>query len=129
MEAISITEASKPPYPIPQRLVDWLNEGRGRAAYFSKVDPCLFPPMISKIKEGRLPISFETAIRLERAQKESPNPLKAEELMTFVEHRALYRYVIGADPAPEKIELAYAKPGRKPGQKTERKLTPVSAEA
>lgn len=90
-------------YPRPEYFAKWLEEESGRAQYFSKVDPSLYPPMIAKIKMGVLPITFETAIRLERAQKASNNPLKAELLMTFAEHIELYRYVTGQDPAPAQV--------------------------
>ncbi len=92
-----------PQYPPPEHFVAWLDEEKGRAAYFQKVDPCLFTTIISRMKTGQLPITFSYAIRIERAQKASDNPLKAEELMTFLEDRALYRYVKGIDPAPAPV--------------------------
>lgn len=91
-------------YAPPTYFADWLAAGQGRAEYFHKVDPGLFPPLISKMKAGILPITFEYAIRIERAQKASDNPLKAELLMTFVESRQLYRYVTGQEPAPPQVE-------------------------
>lgn len=94
------TEAGKPPYPPPAKFVAWLEADPGRAQYFSKVDPGLFPSTISKMKYGLIPITFEYAYRLERAQKPSDTPLKAGELMTFIQHQALYRYVTGQEPAP-----------------------------
>lgn len=97
------TASAVPQYTPPAYFINWLEQGPGRAAYFHKVDPGLFPPMISKMKAGLLPISFEIAIRLERAQKASDNPLKAEELMTFLEDRRLYRYVTGRDAAPAQL--------------------------
>lgn len=93
-------------YAKPTYLIDWLSAEKGRGAYFSKVDPGLFPAMISKMKAGIIPITFEYAVRLERAQKASATPLRAELLMTFIEHRALYRYATGQDPAPDQIVKA-----------------------
>lgn len=99
-----------PNYPPPAYLIDWLESGTGRAAYFQKVDSGLTPPLISKFKAGMNPITFEYAVRLERAQKASDNPLQAERLMTFIEHREYYRYVTGQDAAPAQLP----KPPRKP---------------
>src|SRR4051812_30902137 len=87
-------------YPIPEAFNEWLESGMGRAAYFGKVDPILSAPLLSKIKSGRVPISFENAIRLERAQKVSKTPFKAVDIMTFEQDRQLYRYVSGQEPAP-----------------------------
>jgi hypothetical protein len=108
----------KPPtaHVPPPHFVRWLAEEAGRAAYFSKVDPALFPSLVSKFKHGSLPITLDYAIRLERAQKASDNPLRAEDLMTFVEDRQLYRYVIGRDPAPPQIP--FVRKPRRPRQKT-----------
>lgn len=92
-------------YQPPQFLVDWLEDGDGRAAYFSKVDPVLSAPTISKIKFGRIPITFELAVRMERAQKVTMHPLKAIDLMTFERDRELYRYVTGQEPAPEQVKI------------------------
>lgn len=97
---------NKPPqYIPPASFVVWLEAEDGRAAYFSKVDRGLFPPLITKMKKGIIPITFEYALRLERAQKASATPLKAEDLMTFKEHRELYRYVTGIDPAPAQLQV------------------------
>lgn len=104
---------NKYPYAPPSYFVDWLDEEQGRAAYFFKVDPGLFAPLISKFKKGLFPITFEYAVRLERAQKPSDNPLRAELLMTFDEHRELYRYVIGVDPAPAPVKIQPAPRWRK----------------
>lgn len=93
-------------YPRPDYFADWLEAESGRAQYFSKVDPSLYPPMIAKMKSGVLPITLETAVRLERAQKASTTPLKAELLMTFVQHRELYRYVTGQEAAPAQVPKA-----------------------
>lgn len=99
-----MTDNKKPPrYAPPAYFIQWLKESQGRAEYFHKVDDRLVPPMISKMKKGILPITFETAVRLERAQKASDNPLKAELLMTFLEDRKLYRYVTGQDAAPAQV--------------------------
>lgn len=92
-------------YPQPARLIEWLNEEVGRAAYFSKVDPEITQPRLSKLKAGITPITLEIALRLERAQKASPHPLKALDLMTFAEDKMLYRYVTGMDPAPEQLKI------------------------
>ena len=92
-------------YPQPKRLVEWLNEETGRAAYFSKADPEIIQPTLSKMKAGIVPITLADAIRLERAQKASKKPLKALELMTFEEDRKLYRYVTGMDPAPPQLQI------------------------
>jgi hypothetical protein len=91
-------------YPVSQTLIDWLDGGRGRGEYFSKVDPLLPPTRISKIKVGRVPITFEDACRLARAQKPSDNPFKPDEIMTFAQDRELYRYVIGEIPAPAEVD-------------------------
>jgi hypothetical protein len=96
---------SKTPYPRPAYFIAWLEAEEGRAAYFHKVDNRLFPPLISKFKKGEAAITFEYAYRLERAQKPSDNPLKAELLMTFLEDRQLHRYVTGLDPAPAAVEV------------------------
>lgn len=94
-----------PRHARPDYFADWLEAETGRAHYFQHVDPGLYPPMIAKMKAGVLSITFETAIRLERAQKASNNPLKAELLMTFQEHRDLYRYVSGQAPAPDQLDV------------------------
>lgn len=91
-------------YIPPAHFVSWLEEEPGRASYFSKVDPGLVPTLISKMKAGVIPITLEYAVRLERAQKPSDNPLQAESLMTFLESRAWYRYAIGKDPAPAPVQ-------------------------
>jgi hypothetical protein len=96
---------SKNPYTCPAHFVAWLEAEEGRAAYFQRVDPRLFPPLISKFKKGEVPITYEYACRLERAQKPSDTPLKAEELMTFLEDRQLHRYVTGLDPRPPLVEV------------------------
>lgn len=106
------TTPQKPRFVLPHGFIAWLEEDSGRAAYFSKVDPGLYQATISKMKNGIIPITFEYAIRLERAQKASPNPLKAEQLMTFLEHRELYRYVTGQEPAPAQLEIVRKKPER-----------------
>jgi hypothetical protein len=99
-------------YPIPEVFIDWLESGMGRAQYFGKVDPLLPPPLISKIKAGRVPITFEYACRLERAQKPSKAPFKAGDIMTFEQDRDLYRYVAGLDPAPPPVVAAPKPMGR-----------------
>ena len=85
---------------VNKRFVEWLDGNIGRAQHFSKVDAFLSPPMISKMKKGELPISFETALRLERAQKPGPDRITAEEMMSYKEDIALLRYVRGQEPAP-----------------------------
>lgn len=87
-------------YTPPPVLVKWLGQEVGRAAHFSRVDPILHPPIISKIKAGRIPVTFEYACRLERAQKPSDNPFCAADIMTYEQDRELYRYLRGLDPAP-----------------------------
>lgn len=94
-----------PQYTCPPHFVAWLEAEEGRAAYFQRVDSRLFPPLISKFKKGEVPITFEYACRLERAQKPSDTPLTAESLMTFLEDRELYRYVIGVDPRPAEVKV------------------------
>lgn len=96
-------------YVPPEYFSNWLEAGVGRAAYFSRIDPGLFPSLISKFKSGDLAITFEYAVRLERAQKASPNPLKAEQLMTFTDHREYLRYITGQQAAPAQLP----KPPRK----------------
>lgn len=92
-------------FPINKKFVEWLDADAGRAQYFSKVDPVLVPPMISKLKAGRMPVRFEIALRLERAQKPSDSPLKAEDLLTFKQDLELLRYVRGIDPAPPLVQV------------------------
>lgn len=92
-------------YTPPAHFVIWLEAEEGRAAYFGKVDNSLYPPLISKMKSGEFPITFEYACRLERAQKPSTTPLKAETLMTYLEDRVLYRYITGQEPAPVPVEV------------------------
>lgn len=91
-------------YPVSNQFIEWLESGMGRSAYFGKVDPLLSPPVISKIKAGRTPIDFATAIRLERAQKLSTAPFKAVDIMTFKEDQALYLYVSGQELAPAPVQ-------------------------
>lgn len=99
-------------YTPPAVLVAWLEAETGRAAHFERVDPILHAPIISKIKAGRIPVTFETAIRLERAQKPSDNPFKAIDIMTYEQDRALYRYVSGQDPAPPYVPFVRKIGGR-----------------
>lgn len=113
---------SKTNYPRPAGFIAWLEAEEGRAAYFHRVDTRLFPPLISKFKKGEVPITFEYAVRLERAQKPSANPLKAEELMTFLEDRQLYRYITGLDPAPAPVEVV-----RKPRKSSRDNMTVAEA--
>jgi hypothetical protein len=87
-------------YPVPQILVDWLDEEFGRAAHFQRVDPILHPPIISKLRKGEIPVTFEYAFRLERAQMASDAPFKAVDIMTFEQDRQLYRYATGQEAAP-----------------------------
>lgn len=117
-----MTSMTKTPYTCPAHFVAWLEAEEGRAAYFHKVDNRLFPPLISKFKKGEVAITFEYAVRLERAQKPSDNPIKAEELMTFLEDRQLYRYVTGQDPAPAPIEVI-----RKPRTSARKLMTVAEA--
>jgi hypothetical protein len=97
----------------PTYFVKWLESGIGRAAYFGKVDPLLTAPLISKIKRGRMPITFEYACRLERAQKPSDMPIRAIDLMTFEQDRALYLYITGQEAAPAPPAAKNKMPGRK----------------
>lgn len=90
-------------YPVPQLFVEWLDGGLGRGQYFGKVDPLLPPVLISKMKAGIAPITFEYAVRLERAQKPSREPFKAIDIMTFSQDQELYRYVTGQEPAPAPV--------------------------
>ncbi len=94
------TTPPKGRYPLNQKFNDWLNDLPGRAQYFQKIDPFLTAPMISKIKYGAIPITLETAVRIERAQKPSARPLKAEDLVTFSEDRELVLYMRGQVPPP-----------------------------
>jgi hypothetical protein len=120
---MSTTEQkSIPPYVPPAHFVAWLDEEPGRAAYFSKVDPGLFPPLISKMKAGLIPITMEYAVRLERAQKPSANRLEAESLMTFLESRQWYRYAIGKDAPPPPVEVI-----RQPRTSARKALTQAEA--
>jgi hypothetical protein len=111
-----------PPHIPPAHFVAWLEEGKGRAAYFHRVDNRLFPPLISKFKTGEVAITFEYACRLERAQMPSDNPLTAESLMTFLEDRQLYRYITGQEPRPAKVEVV-----RKPRTSARKLMTPAEA--
>jgi hypothetical protein len=113
----------KPPYTPPAHFVAWLDEALGRSAYFGKIDPGLFPPIITKMKRGLIPITLEYALRLERAQMPSDKPLKAYDLMTFQEHRDLYLYVTGQQPAPAPIP----RPPRKTQERRPPKPRPVIA--
>lgn len=99
-------------YPITEFFVEWLESGMGRAAYFARIDPLLTAPLLSKMKTGAVPISFEYAFRLERAQKASKTPFKAVDIMTFEQDRALYRYAIGKEPAPAQLVTKRAQVGR-----------------
>jgi hypothetical protein len=87
-------------YTPPAVLVAWLKDELGRAAHFERVDPILHAPIISKIKNGRIPVTFEYAIRLERAQKPSDKPFTADQIMTYEQDKELYRYISGQEPAP-----------------------------
>jgi hypothetical protein len=119
-EEPQMTSTTKPqPYIPPAHFVAWLDAEEGRAAYFSKVDPGLFPPLITKMKKGEIPITFEYAVRLERAQKASNERLTAESLMTFLEHRQLYRYVTGQEPAPAPVQVVRKPRARKDLTKAE----------
>lgn len=82
-----------PAYPPSPRFVAWLNAGRGRAESFVDRDPGLVPTTISKLKNGVSPISFELACRIERAQKPSDDPLRAEDIASFVEDRELIKFI------------------------------------
>lgn len=96
-------------YPPPAVLVAWLDGGLGRAAHFARADPILHGPIISKIKSGRIPVTFEYACRLERAQKPSDKPFRAVDIMTFDQDRELYRFVSGQEPAPAYVPHVRAK--------------------
>lgn len=110
--------AKTQPHVPPAHFVAWLEAEEGRAAYFHRVDNILFPPLITKMKKGEVPITFENAIRLERAQKPSDTPLTAESLMTFEEDRQLLRYITGREPRPPLVEVV-----KKPRQRTSQKST------
>lgn len=97
-------------YTPPAVLVAWLNAEKGRAAHFQRVDNILHAPVISKIKQGRIPVTFEMAFRLERAQMPSAQPFRAVDIMTYEQDQALYRYVSGQEPAPEYVPHVRAKP-------------------
>jgi hypothetical protein len=101
---------NKPPYRLPQVLIDWLEQETGRAAHFARVDPLLHAPIISKIKAGRIPVTFEYACRLERAQKPSSNPFRAVDIMTWNQDKELYRFVSGQEPAPAYVPFERKKP-------------------
>lgn len=101
---------TKNKYTPPPVLVAWLAGEDGRAAHFARVDPILHAPVISKLKAGRIPVSFEYAFRLERAQKPSATPFKAVDIMTYQQDKELYRYVTGQEPAPAYVPLVRAKP-------------------
>lgn len=89
---------SEPKYPPSERFASWLNAGRGRAEYFSKADPVLVPTTISKMKNGVVPISFELACRIERAQKPTDDPLRAEEIASYIEDRTLIAFMRSTTP-------------------------------
>lgn len=99
-------------YTPPAVLVAWLEAEAGRAAHFGRIDPILHPPVISKIKKGRIPVTFEYALRLERAQKPSASPFKAVDIMTYEQDRDLYRYASGQDPAPPYVPFVRKAGGR-----------------
>lgn len=101
-------------YPVHPYFAEWLRSGVGRNAFFSRSDPALVPAIISKMMYGRMPISFEFAIRIERAQKPSKageEPLKAYDLMTFKEDRELYQWLL--DRLPPKPGTQAFKAGMK----------------
>lgn len=105
-----IPSGDKDAYTPPPVLVAWLNGAIGRAAHFQRVDPILHAPVISKMLHGRIPVTFEMAVRMERAQMPSTTPFKADEIMTYAEDQQLYRYVSGREPAPEYVPHVRAKP-------------------
>ena len=107
----AIPPGSKNAYTPPPALVAWLNGGRGRAAHFQRVDAILHAPIISKMLAGRIPVTFEYACRLERAQMPSSTPFRADEIMTYEEDRQLFRYVSGQESAPAYVPRARLKPG------------------
>lgn len=110
--ANTMTDSARPRFPINILFTDWLDAEEGRANYFSRVDPRLTPPIISKMRHGRYEITFEYAMRLERAQKPSDSPLRAEDLVTTPEARSIVRYVRGIEAAPEPKPLK--RPKNKP---------------
>lgn len=81
------------PYPVSSIFIDWLDGKMGRANRFHLKDKALVPAVISKFKHGVLPITFEHAVRLERAQPESDKPLLAQDLCTYKQDRELVHYL------------------------------------
>lgn len=87
-------------FPVSSAFVAWLASAppaggvrNGRAAVFATRDPALTPSVISKLKHGALPITFEHAVRLERAQAATDEPLFAEDLCTYAEDAKLVKFV------------------------------------
>lgn len=87
-------------YPVSSAFVAWLASAsstgkarNGRAAVFVTKDAALTPSVISKLKHGNLPITFEHAARLERAQADSDEPLFAEDLCTYAEDASLVKFI------------------------------------
>lgn len=105
-----IPAGSKDKYVPAPALVAWLTGEKGRAAHFQRVDPILHAPIISKILAGRIPVTFEYAVRMARAQKPSATPFTADEIMTYEEDKQLFRYVSGQEPAPVVAPHIRAKP-------------------
>lgn len=79
--------------PVSDVLVKFLDGKRGAAHHFADNDDGLVPAVISKMKHGRLPITFEHAVRLERAQPASDKPFKAEEICSYAEDRSLIEFL------------------------------------
>ena len=105
-----IPSGEKNAYVPPAVLVAWLDGGKGRAAHFQRADDILHAPIISKMRTGRIPVTFEYACRLERAQKPSDNPFTADQIMTYEEDIALYRYISGQEPKPAYVPHVRATP-------------------
>lgn len=97
---VSKKVAQKGKYPVSSAFVAWLSSApnaggirNGRAAVFATKDVALTPSVISKLKHGNLPITFEHAARLERAQADSDEPLFAEDLCTYAEDANLVKFI------------------------------------
>lgn len=79
----------KDPVPVSPHFIAWLDAERGRAEFFTKMDPSLPQSLIAKIKAGRRPIRWTLALRLAIAQKPSDDPIDARDLCTYLEDRVM----------------------------------------
>lgn len=89
--------AARATHKCPERFIEFLDSGKGLGQHFHLMDPTLTPAHISKFRHGILPISFEFAVRLEKAQKHTVNPFKAEDIVTDPADVALIKFLRGEE--------------------------------